>query len=406
MGFLMSGMSGTIVIGGQWGDEGKGKIVDLLSQGADYVVRFGGGANAGHTLVIEGKKYVLHLIPSGILQPSCVNILGGGCVVDVAALLQELVELRAAGVSIEPSRLLLAETAHVVTPYHRMIDKLSGARVGTTGRGIGPAYADKALRIGVRLGDLARGDVEAQVRAQFEQHGALARSLYNHSDVPSPESVIDELKRLGAQIAPFVTDPVPTLLAARTKRVLLEGAQGVLLDVDHGTYPFVTSSNTTVAGALSGLGVHMDLPRRIAVIKAYTTRVGNGPFPTELLGPEGETLRAKGHEYGATTGRPRRCGWLDMPALKRAFQMNAFTHIALTKLDVLSGLGDFKAATASGEKTFKGFDADLSKVRARSELPGSCQDYLNYLEHELGAKLFILSTGPGREQSLLSEAAW
>jgi adenylosuccinate synthase len=395
-------MPATIVIGAQWGDEGKGKIVDVLSEGADVVVRFGGGANAGHTLVIDGKKHVLHLIPSGILRPNCHNVLGGGCVVDAAALLEEMETLRASGVTFTKERLLLAETAHVVTPYHRMIDKLSGARVGTTGRGIGPAYADKALRIGVRLGDLVRGTLTEQIHAQHEHHGALARALYKHNDVPAPAEVIEELVRYGEKLAPLVGDPVPTLLEATNKRVLLEGAQGVLLDIDHGTYPFVTSSNTTVAGALAGLGVHMDLSRRIAVMKAYTTRVGNGPFPTELLGKEGEDLRTRGHEFGATTGRPRRCGWLDMPLLKRAFQMNGFTHIALTKLDVLSGYGDFKVMTSSGERVFPGFDANISTAKTRTELPASCQAYLDYIESELGAQILLLSTGPGREQTLIN----
>jgi adenylosuccinate synthase len=292
--------------------------------------------------------------------------------------------------------------------WSRRIDKLSGARIGTTGRGIGPAYADKALRIGVRLGDLRDGNVNVKehLAAQCEHHGALAKTLYGHHDVPSPEQVASELLRLAEKLRPFIVDVVPALVKARASRVLYEGAQGALLDVDQGTYPFVTSSNTAVTGALAGLGVYTEFEKRIAVIKAYTTRVGNGPFPTELHGEEGEVLRARGKEYGATTGRPRRCGWLDMPALKRTFQMNAFTHVALTKLDVLSGYGDFKVVTSTGDRIFRAFEGDLTKAKTRSDLPHTCQEYLSYLETELNAKVMIVSTGPDREHTLIAEPAF
>lgn len=407
-------MSASIVIGAQWGDEGKGKVVDVLSEKAELVVRFGGGANAGHTIVIDGKKFVLHLIPSGILQDACINVLGGGCVVDAESLLEEMAGLVSAGIRVSPDRLLLAENAHVVTPYHRMIDKLTGAKIGTTGRGIGPAYADKALRVGVRLADLRDDTAAPKVQAQLEHHGALAKALFGFADVPKVDDVMDRLRDAGKRLEDYIVDPVPTLVSAQKRgaNVLYEGAQGVLLDVDQGTYPFVTSSNTTVAGATSGLGVYTPFERRIAVLKAYTTRVGNGPFPTELDNDVGERLRQKGQEFGATTGRPRRCGWLDMPALRRAFQMNAFTHIALTKLDVLAGFGPIQVATGtksdgSPEYTeFEGFDADLTQAQTFDALPAACQTYLRFIETELSAKLLIVSTGPGRDDALAMEAPW
>jgi adenylosuccinate synthase len=407
-------VSTSIVIGAQWGDEGKGKIVDVLSAGADLVVRFGGGANAGHTIVIGATKYVLHLIPSGILQPQCVNILGGGCVVDCEALLAEIESLTHAGIAVPPERLVLAENAHVVTPYHRMTDKLSGAKIGTTGRGIGPAYADKALRLGVRLSDLRDDTAGPMLQAQREHHEALARTLYQYTDTPPVSEVLESLKRAGQALHAYIKDPVPLLLKAKADgaRVLYEGAQGVLLDVDQGTYPYVTSSNTTVAGASAGLGVYTPFDKRIAVLKAYTTRVGNGPFPTELEGEFGERLRQKGQEFGATTGRPRRCGWLDMTLLKRAFQTNDFTHMAITKLDVLSGLGEIQVAVerdAKGDpvyRSFRGFDADLTRVRKREDLPAPCLEYLAFLESALGARLLFISTGPGRDQTIAGESMW
>jgi adenylosuccinate synthase len=407
-------MSTSIVIGAQWGDEGKGKIVDVLSAGADIVVRFGGGANAGHTIVIGTTKYVLHLIPSGILQPQCVNVLGGGCVVDVQALLLEIESLTQGGVKITPERLMLAENAHVVTPYHRLLDKLSGAKIGTTGRGIGPAYADKALRIGVRLSDLRDDTAKAKLEAQREHHAALAQTLYGHIEIPSVSEVLGELRASANALRAYIKDPVPLLLRAKADgaRVLYEGAQGVLLDIDQGTYPFVTSSNTTIAGATSGLGVYTQFDKRIAVLKAYTTRVGHGPFPTELSDATGERMREKGQEFGATTGRPRRCGWLDLPLLIRAFQTNAFTHMALTKLDVLSGFGDIQVAIGRDDagapiyRSFPGFEADLTKVKRREDLPRPCLDYCAFLEASLGARLLFISTGPGRADTIASEAAW
>jgi adenylosuccinate synthase len=410
-------MSHTIIMGAQWGDEGKGKIVDMLAAKADVVVRFSGGANAGHTIIVNGKKHVLHLIPSGILQPHAINLLGGGCVVDPHALLAEMATLNAAGISTAPERLILAENAHVVTPYHQMIDKLSGGRVGTTGRGIGPAYADKALRIGLRLSDLRDDTTAAAIHAQYAHHGALARTLYDFHDVTPPEVVLTQMREAAARLGGHIHDLVPHLLDAdaRDANVLYEGAQGALLDVDHGTYPYVTSSNTNIAGAAAGLGVLTQFDRRIAVLKAYTTRVGNGPFPTELDDAVGARLREVGKEFGATTGRPRRCGWLDMPALKRTFRMNKFTHIALTKLDVLSGFPDIQVAVEEGAaraggtpvyRRFEGFNADLTLARTIDDLPTPCRLYVDFLEEQLEAKAFIISTGPNREHAIHTETAW
>ena len=406
-------MPATIVIGAQWGDEGKGKIVDVLSADAELVVRFGGGANAGHTIWVGGDKFVLHLIPSGILRPGCTNLIGGGCVIDVTSLLHEIHTLRGAGIAVEPERLLLADNAHVVTAWHRTLDQLSGAKIGTTGRGIGPAYADKARRIGIRLGDLRDGTFETNLRAQAEFHGAVAGAQFPGAQLPDFDEQFQILRAAGAELHDNVRDLVPVLVDARRRdrQMVFEGAQGVLLDIDHGTYPYVTSSNTTVAGALGGLGVHMTFQRRIGVVKAYSTRVGNGPFPTELHGEAGERLRHKGQEFGATTGRPRRCGWLDLVQLKRAFAMNEFTHVAVTKLDVLAGMGPVRVAVEErGDGSmryveFDGFDCDLSAARTLDDLPVSCRGLLDLLERELGATLAMLSTGPGRDDVLGAPAS-
>jgi len=407
-------MPATIVIGAQWGDEGKGKIVDVLSADADLVVRFGGGANAGHTIWIGQHKFVLHLIPAGILRPDSRNVIGGGCVIDVVSLLTEMEELRAAGIVVTPQRLILAENAHVVTAYHRAIDRLTGGKIGTTGRGIGPAYADKARRIGIRLADLRDDCLAENLRAQQHLCNAFIAASGHAQAAPDFEQVHEELRAAGRLLHAHIVDLVPLLLDARKRNlhVLYEGAQGVLLDLDHGSYPFVTSSNTTVAGALGGLGVYAPLEKRIGVVKAYSTRVGNGPFPTEMLGADGEALRQKGQEFGATTGRPRRCGWLDLVLLRRTFAMNGFTHLAVTKLDVLSGLGPIRVATAlnaDGTKDyveFPGFDADLTAAASYGELPATCQDFLRFLEVELDAKLLLLSTGPGRADVLGLESPW
>ncbi|MFO0664731.1 MAG: adenylosuccinate synthase [Polyangiaceae bacterium] len=405
-------MSSAIIVGAQWGDEGKGKIVDALSEEADLVVRFAGGANAGHTLVVGGRKIVLHLVPSGILRGSCMNIIGPGCVVDPEALEKELGELEEAGIAPTPRQLALAREAHLVTPYHRAVDRAMGGKIGTTGRGIGPAYADKALRVGIRAEDIAHhGVVQERLSAQ---RAYAAGVLGTGKDLPSVKDAMTSLEKSSARFSRFIADTADLLLEARERdaRVVYEGAQGALLDIDQGTYPFVTSSNTSVASAAAATGVYTEFKKRVAVLKAYTTRVGHGPFPTELEGKVGDDLRERGAEYGATTGRPRRCGWLDLVSLRRVFRTNAFTHFALTKLDVLSGFGTLRVAVSTASdgtpeyEDHEPFDGDLSLCKSFEALPSAAQTYVRMLERELGAKLLLLSTGPGRDQSLVMEDLW
>ncbi|MBM4372587.1 MAG: adenylosuccinate synthetase, partial [Deltaproteobacteria bacterium] len=314
-----------IVMGAQWGDEGKGKIVDVLAAEADLVVRFQGGANAGHTIVAGGQRHVLHLLPSGILTPGKLNVIASGCVVDLEALAQEILATRDTGIEISPATLALSDRAHVVTPAHRHADRLQGAWIGTTGRGIGPCYTDKVRRWGIRASAILDGTFGDRYRAQS---AAWQREVPAARDDPFPDPDLD-LRRMEdalALVRPFVTDTRTLIHEAATagRGILLEGAQGTLLDVDHGTYPFVTSSSTTIGGAFTGTGVFLDFQDRIGVLKAYSTRVGEGPFPTEETDPRGELLRARGREFGATTGRPRRCGWLDLPLVREACVTNGF----------------------------------------------------------------------------------
>ena len=405
-------MTTAIIVGAQWGDEGKGKIVDALSEEANLVVRFAGGANAGHTLVVSGRKIVLHLVPSGILRASCMNIIGPGCVVDPEALEKELGELAEAGIKPTTKQLALAKEAHLVTPYHRAVDKATGAKIGTTGRGIGPAYADKALRVGIRAEDLENDSVMQDRLASQRAHAH--KVLGSDADLPSVAEAVAQVRKASKTFAHFIADTAELLLAARTakSRVVYEGAQGALLDIDQGTYPFVTSSNTSVASAAAATGVYTEFQKRVAVLKAYTTRVGHGPFPTEIEGELGDKLRERGSEYGATTGRPRRCGWLDLVSLKRVFRTNAFTHFALTKLDVLSGFGPIQVAVSHASdgtpeyREFAAIDGDLTLCKGFDDLPKAARDYVTMLETELGAKLLLLSTGPGRDESLIMEDLW
>lgn len=407
-------MPNAIVLGAQWGDEGKGKVVDRLAARADLVVRYQGGANAGHTVVVEGKKFVLHLIPSGILNPECVNYIGNGCVVDPEVLLEEMGGLVNQGIAVEPERLKVAHNAHVVTPYHRAWDRVTGGAIGTTGRGIGPCYVDKAKRTGLRMEDLLSGAYRDVLAAQAQEYAGLFQTVSTAEPLPELEEVLARYEVVAERLAPHVADLVPSLAkgVAANRNILLEGAQGTLLDVDHGTYPFVTSSNTTVGGALTGTGVFMELHSRIAVMKAYTTRVGHGPFPTELHDELGETLRRKGQEFGATTGRPRRCGWLDLPLLQRATWTNGFNSIAMMKLDVLQGIDPIRVAIgrdAGGNpiyRDFEGFQDDVSGIQQFDQLPTACQRYLRFVETELGIPVNLLSTGPERNQTLIRELPW
>lgn len=420
-------MPSLIVVGAQWGDEGKGKIVDLLAERAEYVVRYQGGNNAGHTLVVDGQKTVLHLVPSGILQPGKLNIIGNGVVIDPQVLLGELSNLQKKGVPVSPETLAISERAHVILPYHRAVDVAreqarAGGKIGTTGRGIGPTYEDKIGRRGVRVCDLLHAEALREVLAVGLSE---ANAVLERLGAPTLElaPLWREAVSYGEALAPYVQDT--SLLLHRATRqgryVLFEGAQGTFLDVDHGTYPFVTSSNTVAGGACSGAGVGPTaISAVLGISKAYTTRVGAGPFPTEELGEVGVRLRARGQEFGATTGRPRRCGWLDLVVLKQAVVLNGLTSVALTKLDVLSGMPELKVAVAywlKGERlkripprvedveacepeyvTLRGWDASLEGVRDEEALPEAARAYVRFVEDALEVPVSILSVGPGREQ--------
>ena len=413
----------SVVIGVQWGDEGKGKVVDLLAPRSRYVVRFQGGNNAGHTLVVDGQKVVLHVLPSGILNEDCVCVVGNGVVVDPVVIVEELDGLEASHGPVAPHRLALSATANVIMPYHRTLDgcredALGGEMIGTTRKGIGPCYEDKAARRGVRLAELMdpvalRTRLEAVLpeknRILTEWYGQPALTVDGLMETLAP--VIDRLR-------PYVRDTAGLLHRALDAQepILFEGAQGTFLDVDHGSYPFVTSSNTVAGGACAGTGVGpRDLHVVIGVVKAYCTRVGAGPFPTELTDATGERLRAEGHEFGATTGRPRRCGWLDIPHLKRAIQLSGVGALALTKLDVLRGFGNLKICVgyegldefpASSEdmdavvpvyETLEGFDEDIDAVSDWDALPAAAQAFVTRVEELTGVPVVLIGTGPGRE---------
>lgn len=419
-------MSVSIIVGAQWGDEGKGKIVDLLSQQADIVARYQGGANAGHTIVFDGKKFVLHLIPSGILHPDTTCVIGNGVVIDPVALMDEIRMLESMGIEVA-GRLHISHKAHLIMPYHKMMDaarERGAGSIGTTGRGIGPAYYDKALRTGIRIVDLLdRELLRDKIRVNLEEKNRILQSLYGAEPL-DVDAMIEEYVAFDSQIDPYITDTTVLLntAIAAGKRVLAEGAQGALLDLDHGTYPFVTSSNPTSGGACTGLGIPpTSINSVMGVVKAYSTRVGNGPFPTELLDATGELLRSEGHEFGATTGRSRRCGWLDVPALRYSIMVNGISEIALTKLDVLGVLDEIKVCTgylvdgkpvksfpadvATLEKvtctyeTFQGWKSSLEGIRNFSDLPQAAQHYVASLEQLLGVHVTWVSTSPAREDT-------
>ncbi|HAW07589.1 MAG TPA: adenylosuccinate synthase, partial [Bacteroidetes bacterium] len=342
----------TVILGTQWGDEGKGKIVDLLSDKYDIVARYQGGANAGHTVVINGKKFILHLIPSGILHPNTVCIIGNGTVIDPDALISEINTLEQEGIKVR-DRLLISHKAHLIMPYHKLLDTISESTlsqkaIGTTGRGIGPAYIDKFTRVGIRIVDLLNLDTFTEkLRFNINEKNNLLRKLYQTNELNIDE-IIHKYLEFDKIIDPYIKDTTTYLnqAIADGKSILAEGAQGAMLDVDHGTYPFVTSSNPTVGGACTGLGIPpTSINRIIGVVKAYSTRVGNGPFPTEQFDENGEQLRKIGDEFGSTTGRPRRCGWLDLFALKYSAMINGFKEIALTKIDVLENFETIKVCT-------------------------------------------------------------
>ncbi|MBF0181174.1 MAG: adenylosuccinate synthase [Magnetococcales bacterium] len=423
-------MANVIIMGAQWGDEGKGKIVDLLTEQADVVVRFQGGHNAGHTLVVEGKKYVLHLIPSGILHAK-LCVIGNGVVLDPSALLQELQELDNHGISITGANFKISPITQLIMPYHRELDvareKRKGkGKIGTTGRGIGPAYEDKVARRGIRLGDLYNRQIfEAKLQDNLAYHNFMLENFYNAGTF-TMETIRDDYLRMADTIAPFVDD-VPVILANAMdagQAVLFEGAQGTMLDVDHGTYPFVTSSSVIAGGACSGAGVG---PTRIhqvlGVAKAYTTRVGSGPFPTELTDAVGEHLFKVGQELGASTGRARRCGWFDAVVLRHAARVNGLTGLAITKLDVLDGIPSLKVCVAYNRngrrlenmpsdpsildvcepiyEELPGWSEATSGIERMEDLPKNARDYLAFLESVTGVPTRIVSTGPDRKQTII-----
>jgi adenylosuccinate synthase len=419
-----------VVIGCQWGDEGKGKIVDLLSAEADIVARFQGGNNAGHTLVVDGKQTVLHLIPSGALHPKTVCVIGGGVVLDTAALVQEIEQLDEAGYPLGEGRLLVSQDCHLILPYHKAIDQARERRrgkgkIGTTGRGIGPTYEDKAARVGLRVADLLdEAHFRERLRVVLEEKNSYLRNILDES-VLDFDTVAAELARAAVLIRPRVADTARYLHEALTsgKRVLFEGAQGAMLDVDHGTYPYVTSSNTGIGAVCSGTGVAAKLVRKvIGITKAYTTRVGSGPFPTELLNEIGDRLRNEGGEFGATTGRPRRCGWFDAIVLRKAIRVSGVDALALTKLDVLTGLDPLLVCTGYRRGTdviddvpalaeelehvkpiyeeHAGWTQDVSGCKRLADLPTQARKYIARLEELAGVPIEIVSVGPDRAATI------
>jgi adenylosuccinate synthase len=424
-------LANVIVIGAQWGDEGKGKITDLLSRSADVVVRYQGGVNAGHTIVVKGQTFKLHLIPSGILYPKTDCIIGSGTVIDPQVLITELEQLKK--VNISTDNLFISETAHVTMPYHRMIDKASEERrgshkIGTTGRGIGPTYADKSERTGIRMLDLMDSQqLQEQLEWTINYKNIILEKLYNLPPL-DPKQVIDEYLGYAERLRPFVVDASLKIYNAiqRRRNILFEGAQGTLLDLDHGTYPYVTSSNPVAGGACVGTGLGPTMiDRVIGVSKAYTTRVGEGPFPTELDGEIGELLCDRGAEFGTTTGRKRRCGWFDAVIGRYAVRINGLDCLAITKLDVLDELEEIEVCVAyeidgvncenfpsSAKKfsscrpiykTLPGWKQPTGNCRSWSDLPRQAQDYLKYLEELMEVPIAIVSLGPSRDQTIILE---
>ena len=418
-------MPAVVIIGAQWGDEGKGKATDLLAGRIDYVVKFNGGNNAGHTVVVGDEKYALHLLPSGILTPGVTPVIANGVVVDIEVLFGELDALSARGVDV--SKLLVSANAHVITQYHRTMDKvterfLGKRQIGTTGRGIGPAYADKINRVGIRMQDLFDENILRQkVEGALNIKNHLLVKVYNRRAITVDE-VVDELLSYAERLRPMVVDTGLVLHQAleRGETVLFEGGQATMLDVDHGTYPFVTSSSSTAGGAATGSGIGPNrIDRVIGIVKAYTTRVGSGPFPTELFDESGEFLRKTGFEFGTTTGRPRRCGWYDAPIARYTARVNGVTDFVMTKLDVLTGLAsipvcvayevdglrvdevpvsqsDFHHAVPIYEN-FAGWSEDITGARTFADLPKNAQDYVLAIEAMSGARISASGVGPARD---------
>jgi adenylosuccinate synthase len=422
-----------VIVGAQWGDEGKGKIVDVLSENFSVVARYAGGHNAGHTVIIKGKKFVLQLVPCGILRAGCRSVIGNGVVLDPVAFLKEVGALRDAGVQVD-GNIFISNRAHVILPYHRMIELASEnapgrVKIGTTSRGIGPAYEDKMGRRGLRVADLLDLKLlKTHIENACREKNMIAHALFN-SEPLDPDKMYQEYAEASAKIAPFVCDTAALLnrAMANGESVVFEGAQGTMLDIDHGTYPFVTSSSATSGGAVIGTGVAPTaIDTVIGVTKAYCTRVGGGPFPSEALDATGEQLRARGNEYGAVTGRPRRCGWLDLPLLRYAGMINGISWLVVTKLDVLDELAEIPVcvgykvngkatdevpAHASGYDRIEcayqkmpGWRTSTEGITQMEKLPKAAREYLTFLEKESGARIGMVSTGPGREQTMMVDA--
>ena len=419
-----------VIVGAQWGDEGKGKIVDVLSESFPVVARYAGGHNAGHTVIINGKKFILQLVPSGVLRPGCRGVIGNGVVLDPMAFLKEVANLRAAGLAID-GNLFVSNRAHVILPYHRMIELAAEnapgrVKIGTTSRGIGPAYEDKMGRRGLRVADLLDLKLlKTHIENACREKNMIAHALFN-SEPLDADKMYDEYAKASEQIAPFVCDTAVLLNKALSsgESVMFEGAQGTMLDIDHGTYPFVTSSSATSGGAATGTGIAPTaIDSVIGVTKAYCTRVGGGPFPTEALDALGDQLRARGNEFGAVTGRPRRCGWLDLPLLRYAVMINGISWLVVTKLDVLDELSEVPACVGykvdgrdtieippqdSGygkiEPVYKklaGWRSSTQGITSMEKLPRAAREYLQFIERETGARVGMVSTGPERDQTIL-----
>lgn len=419
-------MPGIVIVGVQWGDEGKGKATDLLGDRTDWVVKFNGGNNAGHTVVVGDEKYALHLLPSGILSPGVTPVIGNGVVIDLEVLFDELTALSARGIDV--SKLKVSANAHIITQYHRTLDKVTerflGKRnIGTTGRGIGPAYADKINRVGIRVQDLFDENILRQkVEGALDQKNHLLVKVFNRRAVTCDE-IVEDLLSYAERLRPMVADTGHLLDEALTRGdvVVFEGGQATMLDIDHGTYPFVTSSTATAAGAASGSGVGPGrLDRIVGIVKAYTTRVGSGPFPTELFDENGDRLRSAGFEFGTTTGRPRRVGWYDAPITRYAARINGITDLVLTKLDILTGFEQIPVCVAYDVdgvrfddvpvnqtdfhhakpilEYFRGWTEDISTARSFEDLPQTAQDYVLTLEKMSGTRISVIGVGPERDQ--------
>ncbi len=425
-------MSAVVVVGTQWGDEGKGKIVDLLTRYADVIVRFQGGNNAGHTLVVGGETFIFHLIPSGILYEDKLCLIGNGVVLDPKVLIEELDGLKEKGMEVSPKRLKISPNTHLIMPYHRALDhareakKSKGKKIGTTGRGIGPCYEDKIVRCGIKVADLMDPELfEEKLKENVEEKNFLLERQLEAGPVDFQE-ILKEYEVYRERLAPYV-DNCSIIIDRALKEgrnVLFEGAQGTQLDIDHGTYPFVTSSNTVAGGACTGAGIGPSkIDKVIGVCKAYTTRVGGGPFPTELFDQIGDTIQERGGEFGATTGRRRRCGWLDGVVLRDAVRLNGLDGLAITKLDVLSGLDPLKVCTSYEGRTKRweympgtirevaalrpnyqeipGWQEDISQIGSFEALPEKTRSYIKYIEDLAGVPVDIVSVGPGREQTIV-----